>query len=68
MEYATPFLLYIRVTFNWPLVSHTWYFECKQITFFIVYFYRCTVHFEDSSIATHQQIHQYYLLFKIGFN
>jgi hypothetical protein len=32
------------------------------------YFYRCTVHFEDSSITTHQQMHQYYLLFKICFN
>jgi hypothetical protein len=31
------------------------------------YFYRCTVHFEDSSIITHQQMHQYYLLFKFGF-
>jgi hypothetical protein len=32
------------------------------------FFYHCTVHFEDSSIITHQQMHQYYWLFKIGFN
>jgi hypothetical protein len=38
----------------------------RLIIFF--YFYRCTVQFEDSSIITHQQMHQYYLLFKIGFN
>jgi hypothetical protein len=35
---------------------------------YFFYFYLCTVHFEDSSIITHQQMHQYYLLFKIGFN
>jgi hypothetical protein len=32
------------------------------------FLYRCTVHFEDSSNITHQKMHQYYLLFKIGFN
>jgi hypothetical protein len=35
----------------------------------LFYFYRCTVHFEDSLIITYQQMHQLYnLLFKIGFN
>jgi hypothetical protein len=35
----------------------------------IFYFYRCTVHFEDSLIITYQQMHQLnHLLFKIGFN
>jgi hypothetical protein len=40
--------------------------EYRAVIFF--YFYRYTVHFEDSSNITHQQMHQYYLLFKIGFN
>jgi hypothetical protein len=62
-----------RVTQNFTL-SLKWRLHVFPKCYFIstmldvFFFYLCSVHFEDSSIIAHQQMYQYYLLFKIGFN
>jgi hypothetical protein len=53
---------------SWTVCGVLRRFVSEHIFIYFIFFNRCTVHFEDSSITIHQQMHQYYLLFKIGFN
>jgi hypothetical protein len=49
---------------TWVTISHTIHRHIVGdrnlvLIYQLRFFYRCTVHFEDSSIITHQQMHQY---------